>query len=50
MLIKSDSKPIRSFSVQIGNNQITHTNCTKYLGVILDDKLSWSQCMINLEA
>jgi len=26
MLIKCDSKPITSFSVKIGNNQIAHTN------------------------
>jgi len=35
MLIKCDPQPVTSFSVNIGNNQIAHTNCTKYLGVIL---------------
>ena len=44
MLIKCDPKPVTSFSVNIGNNQIAHTNCTKYLEVIPDDKLSWYCC------
>jgi len=47
MLIKCDPKPVASFSVKIGNNQIAHTNCTKYLGVIADDKLSW-YCWVRL--
>jgi len=43
MLIQWDPKPVTSFSVNIGNNQIAHINCTKHLGAILDDKLSWYQ-------
>jgi len=38
MLIKCDTKPVTSFLVDIGSNQIAHTNCTKYLGVILDQR------------
>jgi len=49
MLIKYDPKPVTSFSAKIGNNQIAHTNCTKHLGVILRDKLSWYQLITNLE-
>jgi len=49
MIIKCDPKPVTSFSINIGNNQIAQTNCTKYLGVILDDKLSWYQLITNLE-
>jgi len=49
MIIKCDPKPVTSFSINIGNNQIAQTNCTKYLGVILDDKLSWYQHITNLE-
>jgi len=40
MIIKCDPKPVTSFSINIGNNQIAQTNCTKYLRVIVDDKLS----------
>ena len=49
MIIKCDPKPVTSFSINIGNNQIAQTYCTKYLGVILDDKLSWYQHITNLE-
>jgi len=49
VIIKCDPKPVTSFLINIGNNQIAQTNCTKYLGVILDDKLSWYQHMTNLE-
>jgi len=49
MLIKCDPKLVTSFSVNMGNNQIVHTNCTKYLGIIIDDKLSWYQHITNLE-
>ena len=49
MLIKCDPIPLTSFSAKIRNNQIAHTNCTKYLGVILDDKLSWYQHITNLQ-
>jgi len=34
MIIKCDPKPVTTFSINIGNNQIAQTNCTKYLGVI----------------
>ena len=49
MIIKYDPKPVTSFSVNIGTNQIAQTNCTKYLVVILDDKLSWYQHINNRE-
>ena len=49
MLMKCYPKPVPSFSGKIGNNQIVDINCTKYLRVILDDKLSWYQNITNLE-
>jgi len=49
MIIKVDPKPITTFSINIADNQIAQTNCTKYLGVILDGKLSWYQHITNVE-
>jgi len=40
MLMKYDPKLVTSFLVKIGNNQTAHIDCTKFLGVILDVKLS----------
>jgi len=48
MLFKRDLKPITSFSVKSGNNQIANTTCTKYSGVFLHDR-SWSQHITNPE-
>jgi len=49
MIIKCDPQRVTSFSINIGNNQSAQTNCTKYLGVIPDDKMSWYQHITNLE-
>ena len=49
MIIKCDPKQVTKFSINIGNNQIAQTNCTKYLGVILDDKMSCYQHITNLD-
>lgn len=42
MLIKHQStKPIENFSIVINGNKITRVNQIKYLGVFIDENLSW---------
>jgi hypothetical protein len=38
-----------TFNITINNSQITKTNCTKYLGVPVDNKLNWEQHVIKTE-
>jgi hypothetical protein len=38
-----------TFNLTTNNSQITKTNCTKYLGVHLDNKLNWEQHVIKTE-
>jgi len=42
MLIGPRGKRLHDFTVKINENTISQTNSTKYLGVYIDDKLTWS--------
>jgi len=37
------------FKVNINDYEIKHTTCTKYLGVYIDQNLSWTDHIHNLE-
>jgi len=49
MLTCPRGKRPHAFTVKINENTISQTNCTKYLGVYIDDKLTWSDHITNLE-
>ena len=49
MLINSNSSQSCNFKVKINDSEIKHTTCTKYLGVYIDQYLSWTERMHNLE-
>jgi len=49
MLIGPRGKRLHDFTVKINDNTISQTNSTKYLGVYIDDKLTWSDHITNLE-
>jgi len=49
MLIGPRGKRLHDFTVKINDNTISQTNSTKHLGVYIDDKLTWSDHITNLE-
>ena len=49
MLINSNASQSCSFEVKINDSEIKHTTCTKYLGVYIDEYLSWTEHIHNLE-
>jgi len=49
MLINSNSSQSCNFKVKINDSEIKHTTCTKYLGVYIDQYLSWTEHKHNLE-
>ena len=49
MLLNSNLSQSCNFNVKINDNKIKHTTCTKYLGVHIDQHLSWTDHIHNLE-
>jgi len=49
MLINSNASQSCNFEVKINDSEIKHTTCTKYLGVYIDEYLSWTEHIHNLE-
>jgi len=49
MLINSNSSQSCNFEVEINDSEIKHTTCIKYLGVYIDQYLSWTEHIHNLE-
>jgi len=49
MLLNSNLSQSCNISVKINDNKIKHTTCTKYLGVYIDQHLSWTDHIRNLE-
>ena len=49
MLINSNSSQSCNFKVKINNSEIKHSTCTKYLAVHIDQYLSWTEHIHNLE-
>jgi len=49
MLIGPKGNRLYDFTVKINENTISQTNSTKYLGVYIDDKRTWSDHITNLE-
>ena len=35
--------PSNDFKINVGDTVISNTHCTRYLGVIIDDKLTWKE-------
>ena len=35
--------PSADFGINVGNIAISNTHCTRYLGVLIDDKLTWKE-------
>jgi len=49
MLISSNISQSCNFKVKINYYEIKHTTCTKYLGVYINQHLSWTDRIDNLE-
>ena len=49
MLINSNSSQSCNFKVKIIDSEIKHTTCAKYLGVNIDQYLSWTEHIHKLE-
>jgi len=49
VLLNSNLSQSCNFNVKINDNKIKHTTCTKYLGVYIDQHLSWTDHIHNLE-
>ena len=49
MLLNSNLSQSCKFNVKINVNKIKHTTCAKYLGVYIDQHLSWTDHLHNLE-
>jgi len=41
--INNNSSQSCNFKVKINDSEIKHTTCTKYLGVYIDQDLSWTE-------
>ena len=42
MIVSRKNNQLTDFNVKINDKTITRTTCVKYLGVFIDDKLTWS--------
>ena len=49
MLLNSNLSQSCNFNVKINDNKIKHTTCTEYFGVYIDQHLSWTDHIHNLE-
>jgi len=49
MLLNGNLSQSCNFNVKINDNKIKHTTCTKYLGMYIDQHLSWTDHIPNLE-
>jgi len=49
MLISNNLSQSCNFKVKINDSEKKHTTCTKYLGMYIDQHLSWTDRMHNLE-
>ena len=49
ILLNSNQSQCCNFNVKINDNKIKHTTCTKCLGVYIDQHLSWTNHIHNLE-
>ena len=47
-MVLQNTKKITEFSIKIENHKIEQTNSYKYLGIVLDNKLSWQKHVIYL--
>jgi len=49
MIISRKNNQLIDFNLKINDKTITLTTYVKYLGVFIDDKLTWSNHIANLE-
>ena len=49
MIVSRKNNQLTDFNVKINDKTITRTTCVKYLGVFIDDKLTWSNHIAYLE-
>ena len=49
MIVSRKNNQLIYFNVKINDKTITQTTCVKYLGVFIDDKLTWSNHIAYLE-
>ena len=49
MIASRKNNQLTDFNVKINDKTITRTTCVKYLGVFIDDKLTWSKHIAYLE-
>ena len=49
MIVSRKNNQLTDFNVKINHKTITRTSCVKYLGVFIDDKLTWSNHIAYLE-
>ena len=49
MIVSHKNNQLTDINVKINDKTITRTTCVKYLGVFIDDKLTWSNHIAYLE-
>ena len=49
MIVNRKNNQLTDFNVKVKDKTITRTTCVKYLGVFIDDKLTWSNHKAYLE-
>ena len=49
MIVSGKNNQLTDFNVKLNNKTITRTTFIKYLGVFIDDKLTWSNHIAYLE-
>ena len=49
MIVSCKNNQLTDFNVKINDKPITRTTCVKYLGVFIDDKLTWCNHIAYLE-